>query len=40
MTLAEDTEVHDPDVDVTVYVPEGAVIIAPVCVTPADGVTV
>ena len=40
VTLADDMDVHNPDVAVTVYVPAGAVIVAPDCVTPADGVTV
>ena len=40
ITLAEDSEVQDPDVAFTVYDPAGAVIVAPDCVTPADGVTV
>ena len=40
VTPAEDTEVQDPKVAVTVYVPAGAVIVAPDCVTPADGITV
>ena len=40
VTLADAIEVHDPNVAVTVYVPAGAVIVAPDCVTPADGVTV
>jgi hypothetical protein len=40
VTLVDAAEVHDPRVAVTVYVPAGAVIEAPDCVTPAEGVTV
>ena len=40
VTLAEDTEVQGPNVAVTAYDPAGAVIVAPDCVTPDDGVTV
>jgi hypothetical protein len=40
VTLADAAEVHDPRVAVTIYVPAGAVTVAPDCVTPADGVTV
>ena len=40
ITLDVDSEVQDPDVAFTVYDPAGAVIVAPDCVTPNDGVTV
>jgi hypothetical protein len=40
VTLADAGEVHNTNVAVTVYVPAGVVIVAPDCVTPADGVTV
>ena len=39
VTLADAVEVHAPNVAVTVYVPAGAVIVAPDLVTPDDGVT-
>jgi hypothetical protein len=40
VTADEAGEVQLPSVAVTVYVPAGAVITAPLCETPADGVTV
>ena len=39
VTLA-DADVHAPNVAVTVYVPVGAVIVAPDIDTPADGFTI